>query len=196
MIPTMTKPKWKDGDIVRLIEPKRFVRCGYPLHLPDVAKDIADNRTASVLAAMQAFGIDPPIKSGRVIDRLASAFAYAEIRAKGFGGRTRTIYEEDFDASLPLIDRPAMERQFMVVNRFHVMTGEYYGPSGGGDDYEPGGLDKMKYNTILVLTGWWPGRIIYLNYERESSNIPRADLLKSFYCVWDIRVEKVTPVPS
>lgn len=196
----MGKTKWKLGDIVRLTEAKRFVRCGYPLYLPDVAEDIAENRIEKLYDAMRAFGI-APVNTRRVIDQLASAFAYAEIQAKRFGGKQRSIYETDFDEGKLRFDQPALERKFVIVNRFHVMTGEYYAPDGyrsydGEYAYSAGGLDKQKYNTILVLESWWTGRIFDLKHATEMSNLPRKNLIQSYDCVWDIRAEKIGSVLS
>ena len=94
---------------------------------------------------------------------------------------------------------PFEDRRFVIVGKFHVMTGEYYGPSGDYESYEPGGLEKMKHNTILVLDSWWPGREKHYDLEearRMATNLPRKELAKMFDCVWDIRAEKAECVPT
>lgn len=186
------RPKWKIGDVVRVLEPKEYVRCGYPMFLPEVAEDIYENHSKELHAALAAFGL-PGTFRGRVLRKLAHAMAYAKIDHEGFGSKHRQIFEKDADPS-------CMERPLTVIARYHVMTGEYYPPSGGGDHYEPGGLFNQKLNTILVLNSYGRLGLLYPRHiSQEVIAVPRTGRKyesDGYLHIWDKHVERVTDEPT
>ena len=54
------KPKWRAGDHVRIVTPRFFVRCGYPL---DFATACDQARTGADAAAINEFVSDRHLKA-------------------------------------------------------------------------------------------------------------------------------------
>lgn len=140
---------WSVGDLVKLVEPKEYLRTGYPLYLPAVIEDIEENQTELLRSVLKVAGFPPDFQNRKVIQKFINALAYGQIYQKGFGGSERTIHEGD-------LPEWVLTERFRVTKKYSTMTGTYYGPSyyrsyEGESDYEPGGLDNQTYNTILVL---------------------------------------------
>ncbi|WP_372395228.1 hypothetical protein ABMY26_07095 (plasmid) [Azospirillum sp. HJ39] len=132
------------GDKVRILDPRLFIRCGYPLCHKDVMADLEENRSADVQAVAEKFGI---AGQGVVRDRLVSALAYGILRSKRFGGYERSIHLTDPRDHLGGLVAT-------VADKAVVVTGSYFPPSGHCDDYDPGGLDGAKSHVILTLYAW------------------------------------------
>jgi hypothetical protein len=161
------KSPFQVGTRVRIVTPERFVRCGYPMTPAIAAKELMANHEQDIIEFLEKLGIaqgltevilnpstDGPKKvlraEHRAVKRLAGDLGYFYTGAKGFGGRERKIFTTPSPEDEGLIG-------FISESR-SVMTGHYYGPSGGYDsysgeyDYDPGGLDGMKSNRIHRLS--------------------------------------------
>jgi len=159
------------GDIVKIINPERVIRVGYPIPFNDACEEIDKlyqdeiftflNKTIykstnkSEKCALFDFSLINIDEKSKVYKKIVSALAYEYIQQKGFGGRERKIYTEyrqDLEGAI-----------VKVTNIFIRKTGTYFSPSGGYDnysgeyDYDPGGLDKMKTHKILELDHWISG---------------------------------------
>jgi len=140
----VTEP-FRPGDRVRVLEPRRFVRCGYPKvpadYLPAAEELYRQLRTPDG----QALRFGNKAK-GRILD----ALSYALAQEDHFGGPERTVHTEQ-DLSL-------LEGTYVVQEVRSVKTGRYYPPSGGSvdswtgeSDWEPGGLADEKVHRIARL---------------------------------------------
>lgn len=153
----MKKSTVRIGDFVDIVDPRLFVRCGYPMYLPDVQKQLADDRNLQYeITKLIALVARVPTANAHTLGadtwqraRTRILFELAEVKAKqeGFGGDTRSIYLTEPDLAL-------QGQRVRVVGRRLVKTGKRFGPSGGCDyfgeyDYEPGGLDDAQTHTIL-----------------------------------------------
>lgn len=157
----------RSGDKARVIIPDRFVRCGYEL-TPAIAAEKLKSEHAEEIAVFldsigisrsawtdQVFGDNPKtvIRDHRAMDRFLSGLGFLYTRAMEFGGSERKIFTQ-YDFALE-------DRTVWVMETRQVMTGIYYGPSGGwyhspdyGMDYdfEPGGLDDRESHKICRVT--------------------------------------------
>ncbi|PWC98013.1 hypothetical protein [Azospirillum sp. TSO5] len=160
------------GDKVRILDPRLFIRCGYPLCHKDVVDDLERNRSDDIQAVAKQFGI---AASGVVRDRLVSALAYGILRSKRFGGHERSIHlTEPRDHLGGLVTT--------VADKAVVVTGSYFPPSGYYDDYDPGGLDGAKSHVILTLRA----------YDDDPADLDRIRSADSRIRVPASHVEKVT----
>lgn len=154
------------GDRVKIVNPEKFIRCGYPF---DVAaeRDRIMSRHAHVLhtlinvidpknaqSADLVFNEQLPPNYPGLID-VAHALAKIVCVRNGFGGRTRAVHTERVDWLTGVTCE--------VHSKRVVKTGEYFAPSGGYDSwvgehyYEPGGLTDEKTHVILTLQPLYSG---------------------------------------
>lgn len=157
--------KFKKGELVRVVTPLAFVRCGYPLDPGEVGDRMAKEYGKRVRDFLNLEGH----KTYEEMTGDESAFAYADegwmssrayklavralasqfLESKGFGGRERTIHTTEL---------PEIKGKVFEVRGWHFnVTGKYCAPSywpGGWDspaEYEPGYLDNAKTHRILHL---------------------------------------------
>ena len=151
------------GDIVRVINPEFFVRCGYPLDFYS-AKDIVRQKFSTHIAQfMSEIGFrsaptNPVFKfytkeesdnKDYTVEKIISALAYEYVAKKGFGGKEKKIYTNRKEEYL--------NKEFRVIEKKVRCTGTYYPSSGGYDswsgdyDYECGGLDGGGTHIILTV---------------------------------------------
>ncbi|MFA6118092.1 MAG: hypothetical protein WC729_29165 [Sphingomonas sp.] len=135
---------YRPGDRVRVLEPRRFVRCGYPKVPADYA--VAAEELYRQLRTPDGQALRFGTKAeGRILD----ALSYGLAQKDHFGGPERTVHTEQ-DLSL-------LEGTYIVQEVRSVKTGRYYPPSGGGtnywgeSDWEPGGLADEKVHRIARL---------------------------------------------
>jgi hypothetical protein len=155
------------GDWVRIDHPEMFVRCGYPLSIKEVRKQIEKDHRNEIEDFVDKVARGAPsdedgenwltrrsiLSRSRIMSRsvrqIVDALAYERIKAQGFGGRERKVYTEYVEAMKGKV--------FKIESTKTCMTGEYYDSSGGYDswsgeyDYEPGGLMNQKCHRILQL---------------------------------------------
>lgn len=150
------------GDMVRIITPEIFVRCGYENTLSTTRKEVEEKYSPDVLAFMEKIGYNHSFLSTNRFDKklfreIINSIAYAENGKKMRSGNERKIYTENI---------PTMKGKVMKVHEtFVCKTGKYFPPSGGYDsytgdyDYEDGGLDKQGTHVILCV--YEPNNVIW-----------------------------------
>lgn len=150
---------------VRLLVPRTFVRCDYPLGM-DEARAMVLGPAVATTKWDRYFGPGPTYENvpkmeeflrsvgitnwtEPAFDNFVTKLAYLMRGAKRMGGRERTLHMK--------WDWPLGGEKFTVINTFMVRTGTYYSPSGGMDDdggwYEPGGLKNATSHKILNCWG-------------------------------------------
>lgn len=145
---------YREGDRVRIINPRFVKRVGYPLVWTDLVEEFEDNPNFE--QALKLLGIIGPehkvINSdSRWVREFIRGCAMTAVRARGFGGNERKIFYRDDDLGLSF---GAFGDTVSVISKRIVKTGAYYPPSGGTDyygecTYEPGGLDNCKTHILL-----------------------------------------------
>lgn len=144
------------GDLVKIINPEVFIRCGYPLDFEKMLFDVRDKYKQDVDAFMNVILMRNGINHGdisanpyyEVANKLFKAITYMLLHVKGFGGKERKIYTENREEII--------NEQFFVHKIFFVKTGKYYPiVSSGGyfeqKEYEPAYLDNQEAHKILIL---------------------------------------------
>jgi hypothetical protein len=145
-----TKASIKRGDIVRVVNPQTFLRCGYPLDPRAVEDEVQGTQRARICKFLEISEDDPMFKWERnyIIGLVVKALARKHLVANSFGGYERTIHTRE----MPEIKN----RLYKVLDfRFRV-TGTYCPPSESydpeyGSEYEPATLDGSKRHKILSL---------------------------------------------
>jgi len=175
------------GDVVRIVNPEFFIRCGYPLSLKDGIKmimedekglkalcdavdvilrdddkDVRDSKSPTGFINMfnsRAFSFGHTSRNFRNIVKI---LAYYKIRSKNFGGRERRILTKKIEG--------AKGHDFKVLSKKMVVTGNYIPGSRAGStpygDYEaePPYLDDQKSHMILYLNdGSVDGHFYYVS---------------------------------
>lgn len=140
--PPPTRTVFRTGDVVKIVKPLMFVRCGYPRTLEEETHAVIMAFGPKITEVFRECG--GPVWTGcREFKRVASEIAHARLRSNGFGGRDRKIYTKE---------NPAIaEKEFVVVGKKVVKTGRYYSPSGYGEDWEPGGLINCETHVIVQV---------------------------------------------
>lgn len=200
----MKKEVIRQGDIVRVIHPEFFIRCGYPLSIKDGMDmimndeeamtalsqgiDKALNKKCSIPLKDEILGLVPhtnrPRKISNDFNRIIRILAYYRIANEGFGGKERSIYTKWVEE--------AKGKEFKVIGKKTVATGTYVPASGGyssysGEyeyDYEAPFLDGLKNHVILeLMDGSYDG-----NYYFVGNTIKELGT-----CLWieKCNVEKV-----
>ena len=155
----MRKNIFRYGDIVKIITPKLFIRCGYPLTLDIVKHDMITREQKNYIVAMlNKFEIYPfPDKSlatelmmnddylyDDIYGEVLRVMAKYVIRRNKWGGSDRTIYTEDAPHLLNIEGR--------VISKKVVVTGKYNCGCMYGDEYEAPTLSNSKVHVILELS--------------------------------------------
>jgi hypothetical protein len=147
------------GEVVKVIIPKTFERCGYNLNRGVLMTERKKEMKDLILKAYNSLefthlpeGIQISLKCS-YIDTIPSyvrskfeqAVCAAVIAHEGFGGKERKVFE---------INNPYIEgKMAKVTAKKYVRTGTYYHgyTSYDGEDYEPSGLDNPKTECIYTL---------------------------------------------
>lgn len=157
------------GDIVKVVNPEFFIRCGYPLSIKDGIKMILENDSLerqSVLKISEVFGIN--IDSYR-FQEILKTLSYFKIKKEKFGGKERKIYTRRIEDQ--------KDKFFKVYKKKTVMTGNYVSGCGystiDGDEYDPPYLDKQKAHQILyieqydIVQNFTRSRYIDINFDDD-----------------------------
>lgn len=158
------KSPFQKGVTVRVIIPERFVRCGYNLTPKIAAEQLKAKHEQDIIEFLDKLGIGGltefnrrdlehrKLRDHRLTDRLMGDLGYFYAGAMGMGGTERKIH------TIPAPEYAGLEAT--IYDSRSVMTGEYYGPSGGyssydGEyDYEPGGLAGQQHHRIHELVAY------------------------------------------
>lgn len=172
------------GDRVRVVTPKLFVRCGYPLAFDAVLTEVRTNHLAVTEAYLKSVGVQMPVTTWKAppqaVEKVLRAVAYELVRQQGYGGKDRRILT---------VDKPewACVTRAVTAVRF-VKTGVYnHGYQDYSGEYQPPHLSNEKTHRILTLAGaewldddpiypqggrWRPVEIEAVNVERVNTGEP------------------------
>lgn len=179
------------GDVVEVIKPQVFIRCGYPLCLMDIAETL-DRYDEDIYEFLNKImdKENPTNKGGKFavelslfaerIEHIAAykvrhAIAYQILKEKGFGGNERSIFTEE----KPFI----VHRKYVVDSIKYVKTGTYtparYKHSSyyydDGDNYEPAYLTDEKTHKILTLKTSFLFTLMYIpKFQIEATNVEKV----------------------
>lgn len=169
------------GDIVRITEPERFVRCGYELtprimvdRLMEDSQDIIIDFLEKILkhpnrviSNHKSFYANSSInRDVGGVSQLLSAIAFIKVRDEGFGGKDRKIFTQRQNILENLVVK--------VIDTKACMTGEYYQPSSGVDMsgeyyYESGGLkNRVSHRLLRVCPAYSPYLYIEDSVDHEQ----------------------------
>lgn len=172
------KYKIKKDSLVRIITPKRFIRCGYPLTLQNERIRITNQfgtQISQLFTAIthnkqntQTTYHEPAVNYHRInnnaYNKMINAIAYASLVARGFGGTERSIHTTTDQEIKDMICR--------VLSVRYVITGIYQHGSSSlyEEDYEPPGLINQKRHKIIrVITT--KNNINNRDFEIEECNV-------------------------
>ncbi len=160
------KNRIKIGDYVRIDNPEMFIRCGYPLSLEDVRKEIKDNNFIDIekFIISMVYGEDNVkdfnlnnvlshkdtyLNQSKSSQAIINILAYEILRHRNFGGRERSIHTKTVEENRGKI--------FQVTGTKMCVTGNYVAGSCSQDywsgeyDYEPPYLQNQKSHRILSV---------------------------------------------
>lgn len=177
------------GDLVKIVDPQIFVRCGYPLCISDVAAKI---EPAAIIEFLSRSSAGTPEEISRIIthhphhrlqrayQEAARAGALAVMIANGFGGSERRIYTKEMPEMRGCIVR--------VEGKRRVVTGHRYsgcGPGYYGDEAEWPSLENQQHHTLISFDPYYGGTELSLAmlvaatdkpYEIEQRFVEKAVL--------------------
>ena len=162
------------GDKVEIIKPDTFIRCGYPMTTQDIIeKHITEEQKNLMSQLMGSMGYAKnymSLNGDSNFDNLQYVVARLILKAKGWGGRERTVHTKNEPEFLNCIG--------IVNSKKYVKTGKYHDSScyqGWEDDYpeyEPAYLENEKTVIIYNINISYKG---ILGHYRE---FPQASIAK------------------
>lgn len=160
------------GEQVRVLRVRRVVRVGYRLSAKDFlpeAKRLLN--TPASHAARLTLCVTVGVEN---IHGLTYAVARALAAKAGLGGPDRGIHvREDTGANALDVVYPGaaygIGEVTYVESTRRVILGRYYPPSGGGEDYEEGGLAKPRTIVLVSLLGG--GEVLSGDLERTGAPV-------------------------
>jgi hypothetical protein len=173
------------GEFVKIVTPKEFVRCGYPLTIKlvmeqqfeEIEKDCArmfaalENKSAPVEEPEAQDESDffslrlsevTSTMSPTVHGMLCAAIAAYRLEQQKYGGDTRSIVEKDGPFEVG--------QQWLVTKKNFVKTGKRYPATYyRDDDYEPGGLKNEQTHCVYsVQKDSFKSKILAVHCELTS----------------------------
>lgn len=142
------------NDVVKVITPIFFIRCGYPLDVRTEKERILNEEREKLVALLMDMGLKN--KCGhRVFEtamrKIAGEIAYCRIRDQHFGGCERTIHSEEL--------KHLEGKTGLVISIKFCKTGVYQRGVGytelfgcGDVDYDPPCLKKESTHKILEIS--------------------------------------------
>jgi hypothetical protein len=136
----------REGDTVKVIVPKEFIRCGYPMDLKDFRVEVKKTHQKAIDKFLNSIGIATWDSNSSTSKQILNAITYALAKQKSFGGSERALYTKDL---------PVIKDIIFPVHGIHfVKTGFYeegYSYSSEDGEYEPPYLSSEKTHKILKL---------------------------------------------
>ena len=136
------------GDLVRVINPIRVVRVGYPRTVKDYLPEIQARYKAELDTVFRSYR-KSGYRASRIRERLELDLAYLEAKGDGFGGRQRSLHTRE-ELSLRGQDLRVEAVRTVVTGTYYPATScpdRYY----GGEDHEPGGLASAVHHRLAAL---------------------------------------------
>lgn len=164
-------------DVVRVIKPEIFVRCGYPMDIAEEAKKILNedrNKIYEFIQSMESFkssAFEPNSYVQASIEKIAQELAWFRCKYKGFGGRQRTIHTQE--------RLEIKGEKFIVLSTKMVTTGTYIPESHYSDGwcsdqcYEPPELTNQKKHKIVELGSWHKSATYHQPFFIEAANVEK-----------------------
>lgn len=152
--PMTRRVVFRQGDCARVTTPRFVSRVGYPKSVSDYLSVVRGQHGVALDALFREVlgnthmdpsyllgGPSEPTRWRKNVEwELANALAHKD----GFGGKERSIH---------WIEAPALVNAHVRIrNLRNAYTGTYYPPSGGGEDFEPGGLTHMKCHRLATVS--------------------------------------------
>lgn len=166
-------PAIRAGQVVRIVRPDFFVRCGYPMDWATETARVKKERGAAIREFLKAEGIKPayfPYADTPAFEKIAKALAHELCKQAGWGGKERTIHTKAFPDL-------AGEQSVIESVRF-VKTGTYATSSANYDgEYDQPYLMDEKTHRILqtalegIVDDPWFGEGVYMRLEIEAANV-------------------------
>lgn len=168
------------GDRVRVVTPKLFVRCGYPLSFDAVLAEVATKHRLAVEEFLGTLGVVLPAASyegyPQSVGKVLKAVAYDLLRQRGHGGKERCIYTTE---------RSGLVGNVYAVTAVRFVKTGYYCPGYMDRNGEHTGpyLGSEKTHRIVTLGGyrWYestlhdPSGGRWRESEIEASNVERVN---------------------
>ena len=148
------KKPYNIGEMVRVVNPQVFVRCGYPLGISDGLQAVDKSHSELVKQMLQSifpkksFRWDSQDRLRHSYNKIMRELAVVWLKEKKFGGFTRSVHVEEDTRVLDY-------SQYEIMTIRYVRSGER--DSGGSyssmypDDFEPPSLVNQKSHRILGL---------------------------------------------
>jgi hypothetical protein len=182
------KPVYHRGDLVEIVEPRLYVRVGYPMGFDgvrgeltekyhnEVMRDLYALRDAKIAAGWPAHLAEAlPVLHSEILRQMT----LQHLHKHHFGGNERTIHTK--------LDEQWRGRHVRVDSKRVVKTGRYRcGCAGGGyfeDDGCPPELRDVKTHVILRVSWDGPDIFDYDYFEIEAANVRLVDQ-ESLKPVW------------
>ena len=184
------------GDVVEVINPQIFIRCGYPLSFDaavDKVKDVYGAKIRDFMLNIEGLKDNSSIpdlslvegikSTNKTFTKIATALTYDYMRSKGFGGANRKIYTKKKDH---------IDRQMLIVENVRfVKTGVYVSGSSYPSyydeyaEYDPPYLADVKTHKILGVSN-----ISVSQYEDRIEHLLMPYNEKKNYW-WDYEIEAI-----
>jgi hypothetical protein len=165
------KHVYRIGDIVEIVKPSIFVRCGYRFdkeyakkHLITESDRVLINQLLKDAVEEYRFHTQVDNTKEEILDRLA----YYKLRVNGFGGPNRQIFTEDKPSLLNKTATVMAKKYVKTGVRDHGYT-DYWG------EYSPPSLMNEKTHVILKLALQESIDNVFYDYVLiEESNVKKA----------------------
>ncbi len=171
------------GDIVKIITPDIFVRCGYPFDQRAATEHLIDHYRADIDALIDKVDPNPKYANRYVPEAdyraLCGRLARIVAQRDGFGGNERTIYTER-DERLTGLRCSVMGKKIHKTGRRVPPGGEYYD--------EPGYLADEKTHIVLTVSP-----VVVWYYDQTGYPTNYDPLIPSPLMIEAIHVEKEEP---
>ena len=155
------------GQQVRIVTPRYFVRCGYPLCADDVTikfRDEVDQLTSLAAKAIGAVKRDGSVHYD-IEKRLKSAVVSMIMRRERFGGNERRVYELESPEMMGLTAKVTAKK----MHQTGTYSKGYYHSTMDGPEYDPPTLESIHTHCIYTVEFTsvlrWPVRIDAVNCE-------------------------------
>ena len=191
------------GDRVKIINPVFVTRCGYPLCVEDMKKEVCERFGKEIKKLIYSVQqndnkiISNPYeineKESRDYQSIIRTLAHVRLKAKNYGGNERTLHTK--------IVENLKGKEVVVVSTKIVQTGTYNPSSGGYDsysgeyDYVPAYLTNVKTHKILQLEmlggyiGDWVEMFGY--YKIEAINVVKVPSIMETAIEYEHRIKQM-----
>lgn len=164
----MSKSKYQIGSLVKIINPKFFVRCGYEKRPIDYIDKVDESKIYQLLREHDLCSSYEHFCPGteKVVQKIKLELAYLYCKKDGFGGSERKIFTielENFKGWL-----------FEVVDKKTVVTG--FRQNGRYYDDSPS-LSNAKVHTLLILNKFYSINNKFERLHIEITNVEPSSLI-------------------